>query len=238
MSAIHGVAKHLTKIRNDKLIKMAQKTNRRDLIRQAAENALPRVDWKAVFSEDPEATYSRAPDIQVAIQRVQKTSPKATADEVKGFLLTMGYDPLKVKQGIKVRDDKLIIRGSLKDTLDYEFYGNPKGTWPNVRRLRNWVRTVVIPTNPELKRKFAAVRGGKDRPAAEGMLQDLTYVIGRSIFKNGLQKKSHWYYEKAEELRLAQQSDGDELLAKYKGIDIPKMSSRTGHGGVSRRWQR
>ena len=236
MSAIHGVAKHLTKIRNDKLIKMAQKTNRRDLIRQAAENALPRVDWKAVFSEDPEATYSRAPDIQVAIQRVQKTSPKATADEVKGFLLTMGYDPLKVKQGIKVRDDKLIIRGSLKDTLDYEFYGNPKGTWPNVRRLRNWVRTVVIPTNPQLKKEYAAVT--RDRPAREGMLQDLTYVIGRSIFKNGLQKKSHWYYEKAEELRLAHQSDGDELLAKYKGIDIPKMSSRTGHGGVSRRWQR
>ena len=236
MSAIHGVTKHLTKIRNDKLIKMAQKTNRRDLIRQAAENALPRVDWKAVFSEDPEATYSRAPDIQVAIQRVQKTSPKATADEVKGFLLTMGYDPLKVKQGIKVRDDKLIIRGSLKDTLDYEFYGNPKGTWPNVRRLRNWVRTVVIPTNPQLKKEYAAVT--RDRPAREGMLQDLTYVIGRSIFKNGLQKKSHWYYEKAEELRLAHQSDGDELLAKYKGIDIPKMSSRTGHGGVSRRWQR
>ena len=233
MSLIHGVKKHLTQIRNDKLIKMANTRDRKGLIRAAAASALPRVDWNAVFSEEG---HIKTPDIQVAIQRVQKTSPKATADEVKGFLLTMGYDPLKVKHGIKVVDDKLIIRGSLKDTLDYEFYGTPRGTWPNASRLRKWVRTVVIPSNPQLKRKYAAVT--RDRPAREGMLQDLTFVIGRSIFINGLKKKSHWYYEKAEELRLAHQSDGDELLAKYKGIDIPKMSSRTGHGGVSRRWQR
>ena len=69
------------------------------------------------------------------------------------------------------------------------------------------------------------------------MLQDLTFVIGRSIFENGLQKKSHWYYEKAEELRLAEESDDPKLMAKYKGIDIPRMSSRTGHGGVSKRYE-
>ena len=28
------------------------------------------------------------------------------------------------------------------------------------------------------------------------------------------------------------------INSKNKGIDIPKMSSRTGHGGVSKRWQR
>jgi len=213
-------------------LRVSHATGKKELFIKVAQELIPQVNWKNLLAEED----IKSPNIQLAIQKMKKTSSKVTAEGVKGFLITIGYDPLKVKHGIKVVDDKIVIKGSLKDTLDYEFYGNPKGTWPNARRLRNWVRTVVIPSNPQLKRKYAAVT--RDRPAREGMLQDLTFVIGRSIFINGLKKKSHWYYEKAEELRLAHQSDGDELLAKYKGIDIPKMSSRTGHGGVSKRYIR
>jgi len=226
--------KHLIKLRHDKLRKLAKETDRIGLIRAAAESALPAVDWKSFFSEEG---HISTPNIQVAIQRVAKTAPKVAAEEIKGFFLTMGYDPLAVRHGVRVKDDKLIIRGSLKDTLDYEFYGTPRGTWPNASRLRKWVRTVVIPSNPYLKNKYAEVR--RHRREREGMVRDLTYVIGRSIFKNGLQKKSHWYYENAEELRLAHQAnDGGKLLVKYDDRDVNVIGDRYGKGSGSKGWMK
>jgi len=213
-------------------IRMSKTKTQQELFAMAAKLYMPHVDWKATFTEEAQKT----PDIQLVLNTMKKVAPEVSAAGVKDFLIhDVGYDPTKVKHGIKVIDGEIIVRGSLKDTLDYEFYGNPKRTWPNVKRLRSWVLTAVIPTNPKLKKRYAEVR--RDRPAREGMLQDLTFVIGRSIFENGLQKKSHWYYEKAEELRLAEESDDPKLMAKYKGIDIPRMSSRTGHGGVSKRYE-
>ena len=45
-------------------------------------------------------------------------------------------------------------------------------------------------------------------------------------------------YEKAEELRMAQGSDDPELLTTYQGVKIKRMASRTGHGGISKRWMK
>ena len=59
--------------------------------------------------------------------------------------------------------------------------------------------------------------------------------IGRAIFKNGLQKKSVWYYEKAEELRLAEQSGDPKLMVEYKGKKI-EIGSRYGKGSGSKSW--
>jgi len=78
------------------------------------------------------------------------------------------------------------IRGSVQDIMDYEFYGVPQGTFPNVKRLRKWVTYRVIRRDPGLQREYSQLsRTGKKR-----MIKDLTYKFGYSIMEHGLKRYS------------------------------------------------
>jgi hypothetical protein len=212
------------------LDRISKARDKKELVRYVLSEYIPQVNWEKTISRDTVTL----PTIPMILKKMSEKAPGLTAEGLKKYLIEIGWNQQEVEQGIRVADNKIMIGGSIKDSLDYEFYEIPKHTWPNAKRLRRWVLAVVIPTNPYLKEKYKEVY--RHRKERDGMLQDLTFVIGRSIYENGLQKKSHWYYEKAEELKKFKGEDPGPEYYLYNGKKIPKIASRTGHGGVSKKW--
>jgi len=150
-----------------------------------------------------------------------------------------GFTQMQVDKGLVWDPDTktVHIRGSLKTTLDYEFYGVPKGVWPNARNLRKWVMYRVIPRDPGLQAEY-----NKMTPKGKyGMATDLTFKFGRAIARDGLKRRSTTRFEKTTDPKLldegisvvykgnkvtAKQLTEEEALGKY----LPKTAGRAKYG--------
>ena len=101
-----------------------------------------------------------------------------------------GFNKRQVNQGLvwnnskKGRGGSVTMRSGLKDIMDYEFYGVQKGVWPNVKRLASWVEFRVIRRDPGLRKEFH----GKTDKGQANMVDRLTYLFGKAIYENGLQR--------------------------------------------------
>lgn len=90
------------------------------------------------------------------------------------------------------------IRGELRDTLDYEYYGVPVHTWPNVQRIKYWIKNRVIRRDPMLRKIWTGLRGMDSKEEKQGMLDDLAFLFSRAIFRDGLKKRSTTHFEEVE----------------------------------------
>ena len=101
-----------------------------------------------------------------------------------------GFTKQQVNQGLvwnkskKGRGGSVTMRAGLKDIMDYEFYGVQKGVWPNVKRLASWVEFRVIRRDPGLRKEYHA----KSDKGQANMVERLTYLFGKAIHDNGLQR--------------------------------------------------
>jgi hypothetical protein len=108
----------------------------------------------------------------------------------KWLINERGFNARQVNQGLvwnkseKGRGGSVTMRAGLKDIMDYEFYGVPKGVWPNAKRLKKWVETRVIQRDVGLRKEWL----GKTPKGKDSMVDSLTYVFGRAIYNNGLQR--------------------------------------------------
>ena len=126
-------------------------------------------------------------------------------DVNKGLVWTPGNN--------KGRKPTVHVRGSIKDTLDYEFYGVPQGTFPNVTRLRNWVRTRVILRDTGLRSEYTkSVKGDKTK-----MLDELTFKFGKAIQQHGLKRRSTTKFEETQDPKLLEQG----IMVVHKGKKVP-----------------
>ena len=125
-----------------------------------------------------------------------------------------GFTQMQVDKGLVWDPDTktVHIRGSLKDTLDYEFYGVPKGVWPNARNLRKWVKDRVITRDPILKVEYEE----KTEKGKYGMVSDLTFLFGRAIARDGLKRRSTTRFEKTADPKLLDEG----ISVVYKGNKI------------------
>jgi hypothetical protein len=104
------------------------------------------------------------------------------------------------------------IRGSLKDTLDYEFYGVPQGVWPNAKNLRKWVLYRVIPRDPGLQAEYNKM----SQKGKYGMATDLTFKFGRAIARDGLKRRSTTKFEQTADPKLLEEG----VTVIYKGSKV------------------
>ena len=95
--------------------------------------------------------HNRKQDIKGMMNTISSMFGRRGMMYTKKFLKEQyGFTQRQIDKGLVWDPDtkRVHIRGSLKDTLDYEFYGVPQGTFPNVARLRKWVMHRVIPRDP------------------------------------------------------------------------------------------
>ena len=126
-------------------------------------------------------------------------------DVDKGLVWTPGNN--------KGRKPTVHLRGSLKDSIDFEFYGVPQGVFPNVTRLRNWVRTRVILRDAGLRREYH--KPGKAHKTKT--LDDLTFLFGRAIARDGLKRRSTTRFEKTQDPKMLEKG----ISVTYKGKNVP-----------------
>ena len=157
----------------------------------------------------------RKRDIKGMMNTISSLYGRRGMDYTKKFLKeNYGFTQRQVDKGLVWDPDtKLVhIRGDMKDTLDYEFYGVPKGTWPNARRLRSWVMHRVIPRDPGLQAEY-----NKKTPKGKyGMATSLTFLFGRAIARDGLKKRSTTHFEKTNDPKLL----NEDITVVYKGNKI------------------
>ena len=140
---------------------------------------------------------------------------KRGMDYTKTFLKeNYGFTQRQVDKGLvwDPKTERVHIRGSIKETLDYEFYGVPKGVWPNARRLRSWVIHRVIPRDPGLNAEYNKMT----RKGKYGMATDLTFLFGRAIARDGLKRRSTTHFEKTNDPKMLEQG----ITVVYKGNKI------------------
>ena len=113
----------------------------------------------------------------------------------------------------KGRKPSVHIRGSIKDSIDYEFYGVPQGTLPNLTRLRNWVRTRVVLRDAGLRRQYQS----PGRKHKTDMLDDLTWKFAVTIRDHGLKRRSTTRFEPTQDPKLLEQG----ISVTYKGKNVP-----------------
>jgi hypothetical protein len=124
------------------------------------------------------------------------------------------FTDIEINQGLVWDPDTktVHIRGSLKDTLDYEFYGVPKGTWPIPAKLKKWVKTRVIRRDPMLQREWSQ----SSRKGKNNMADQLTFLFGRAIARDGLKRRSTTKFEKTKDPKLLEQG----ISVVYKGNKV------------------
>ena len=157
----------------------------------------------------------RKRDIKGMLNTISGMFGKRGMDYTKKFLKeNYGFTQRQVDKGLvwDPNTKRVHIRGSIKDTLDYEFYGNPKGTWPNARRLRNWVMHRVIPRDPGLQAKYSKLT----RKGKYAMATDLTFLFGRAIARDGLKRRSTTWFDKTHDPKMLEQG----ITVVYKGQKI------------------
>lgn len=103
----------------------------------------------------------------------------------RGFDIDMVNKGLVWNKSEKGKGGSVTMRGGLKDIMDYEFYGVQKGVWPNVQRLSKWVEFRVIRRDPSLRREYSEIKTQRGR---DSMVERLTYLFGKAIHDNGLQR--------------------------------------------------
>jgi len=123
-------------------------------------------------------------------------------DEITNRLITQGESSTKlmlrrwgmtdemIHRGLvwqkskKGRGGSVFMRDSLKDIMDYEFYGVQTGVWPNIKRFRKWVEFRVIVRDPGLKKEYNShtARG------RASMVDRLTYLFSKAVHDRGLQR--------------------------------------------------
>ena len=103
----------------------------------------------------------------------------------------MGFDKRTVDEGLifDMENKTVHVRGELKDTLDYEYYGVPKHVWPNVTRIKAWIKNRVIRRDPALREIWSSLRGRNAKIERASMLDDLAFLFSRAIFRDGLKKR-------------------------------------------------
>jgi hypothetical protein len=157
----------------------------------------------------------RKRDIKGMMNTISSMYGRRGMDYTKDFLKDhYGFTQRQVDKGLVWDPDtkRVHIRGSIKDTLDYEFYGVPQGTWPNARRLRSWVMYRVIPRDPGL----AAEYNKMTRKGKSGMATELTFLFGRAIARDGLKRRSTTKFEKTDDPKMLEQG----ITVVYKGNKI------------------
>jgi len=108
-------------------------------------------------------------------------------EQTKQWLYDNDFSESAIEELLVFEPDtgQIHARGELMDSLAYEFFGVPQRVFPNVTALRGWVKDRVLERDYELKRKFDA----KTEKGQENMLDQLTFLFGRSIWKNGLKRQ-------------------------------------------------
>ena len=110
----------------------------------------------------------------------------------KKFLIEhMGFDKRTVDEGLifDMENKTVHIRGELRDTLDFEYYGVPIHVWPNVTRIKAWIKNRVIRRDPALREIWSSLRGRNAKIERASMLDDLAFLFSRAIFRDGLKKR-------------------------------------------------
>ena len=123
----------------------------------------------------------------------------------KGLVWTPGNN--------KGRKPTVHLRGSIKDSIDFEFYGVPQGVFPNVTRLRNWVRTRVILRDAGLRREYHK----PGRAHKTKTLDELTFLFGRAIARDGLKRRSTTRFEETQDPKMLEKG----ISVTYKGKNVP-----------------
>ena len=157
----------------------------------------------------------RKRDIKGMMNTISSMYGKRGMEYTKEFLKeNYGFTQRQVDKGLVWDPDtkRVHIRGSIKDTLDYEFYGVPKGVWPNVANLRKWVMFRVIPRDPGL----AAEYNKMTQKGKSGMATELTFLFGRAIARDGLKRRSTTHFEKTNDPKMLEQG----ITVVYKGNKI------------------
>jgi len=107
--------------------------------------------------------------------------------ETKQWLYDNGFTESAIEELLVFDPDtgQIHARGELMDSLAYEFFGVPQREFPNVERLRGWVKNRVLSRDPGLKEEY----DGKTEKGKENMIDQLTFLFGRSIWKSGLKRQ-------------------------------------------------
>jgi len=177
---------------------------------------------KKRYSEVYQSEYGTKakPELSDIIGDISNWYAEAGMEETKRILEEQyGFSKNDLNKGLVwtpgngKRKPEVHIRGSVKDSIDYEFYGVPQGTFPNVTRLRNWVRTRVILRDPGLRSEYSkSVRGDKTK-----ILDELTFKFGQAIQKEGLKRRSTTRFEKSQDPKLLERG----ISVTYKGKNVP-----------------
>jgi hypothetical protein len=157
----------------------------------------------------------RKRDIKGMMNTISRMFGKRGMEYTKKHLKeNYGFTQRQVDKGLvwDPNTERVHIRGSIKNTLDYEFYGVPSGVWPNARRLRSWVIHRVIPRDPGLNAKYNKMT----RKGKYGMATDLTFLFGRAIARDGLKRRSTTHFEKTNDPKMLEQG----ITVVYKGNKI------------------
>ena len=158
----------------------------------------------------------RKRDIKGMMNTISSLYGRRGMEYTKKFLKeNYGFTQRQVDKGLVWDPDtkRVHIRGSMKDTLDYEFYGVPQGTLPNMTRLRNWVRTRVVLRDAGLRREYH--KPGKAHKTKT--LDDLTFLFGRAIARDGLKRRSTTRFEKTQDPKMLEKG----ISVTYKGKNVP-----------------
>ena len=87
-------------------------------------------------------------------------------EETKRWLYANKFTPSAIEELLVFEPDtgQIHARGELMDSLAYEFFGVPQREFPNVERLRGWVKNRVLTRDPGLQEKYDAKteKGKKD----------------------------------------------------------------------------
>ena len=159
--------------------------------------------------------HNRKQDIKGMMNTISSMFGRRGMMYTKKFLKEQyGFTQRQIDKGLVWDPDtkRVHIRGSLKDTLDYEFYGVPQGTFPNVARLRKWVMHRVIPRDPGLAAEYNKLT----RKGKYAMATDLTFLFGRAIARDGLKRRSTTNFEKTDDPKMLEQG----ITVVYKGRKV------------------
>jgi len=175
------------------LMAMFKAKNSKELIKVATKIA-SKDESKAIIKRAFRKTRHKQSDkaIEEALNDLGEMLGLAGLNNTKQFLIEeMGFDKRTVDDGLIFdMDNKTVhVRGELRDTLDFEYYGVPMHVWPNVQRIKYWIKNRVIRRDPALRKIWDGMRGMDSRENRQGMLDDLAFLFSRAIFRDGLKKR-------------------------------------------------
>lgn len=117
------------------------------------------------------------------------------------------------------------VRMNTKDIMDYEFYGMPPGTLPNITRIRTWVVNRVLRRDPLLKEQYRLKRGRNAKKYRKDMVDDLTWKFSHAIEAKGLPAWSTMHPRDDPELGERDEFKREVPAVFYKGMRVvPRRS--------------